>query len=79
MAASYSILTPSELFLLLMKLRLGLTHKDLTFRFNVSAGTVLRIFHEWLEVMVRELQCLIHWLSRKELRKHPSSDVLGAS
>lgn len=60
----------AQFSLLLNKLCLGLTHKDLEFSFNVSAGTVTRVFHEWLEVMARELQCLIHWPSRKELRRN---------
>lgn len=65
-----SALSPTDQFLMvLMKLRLGLHHQDLAYRFNVSCGTVSKIFHDWLDVMARELQCLIRWPSRKEIRR----------
>ncbi|XP_064185972.1 THAP domain-containing protein 5-like [Anguilla rostrata] len=68
--ASSTILTlPEQFLVVLMKLRLGLTHQDLAFRFRVSCGTVSNIFHEWLEVMAKELQCLVRWPSRKYIRR----------
>ncbi len=69
--ASSTILTlPEQFLLVLMKLSLGLTHQDLAFRFRVSRGTVSNIFHEWLDVMAKELQCLVRWPSRKEIRRN---------
>uniref|UniRef100_A0A672P1W6 DDE Tnp4 domain-containing protein n=1 Tax=Sinocyclocheilus grahami TaxID=75366 RepID=A0A672P1W6_SINGR len=69
--ASSTILTlPEQFLVVLMKLRLGLTHQDLAFRFKVSCGTVSNIFHEWLDVMAKELQCLVQWPSRKEIRRN---------
>lgn len=69
--ASSTILTlPEQFLVVLMKLRLGLTHQDLAFRFRVSCGTVSNIFHEWLNVMAKELQCLVRWPSRKEIRRN---------
>uniref|UniRef100_A0A671NGZ9 DDE Tnp4 domain-containing protein n=1 Tax=Sinocyclocheilus anshuiensis TaxID=1608454 RepID=A0A671NGZ9_9TELE len=69
--ASSTILTlPEQFLVVLMKLRLGLTHQDLAFRFKVSCGTVSNIFHEWLDVMAKELQCLVRWPSRKEIRRN---------
>uniref|UniRef100_A0A673FQF5 THAP-type domain-containing protein n=1 Tax=Sinocyclocheilus rhinocerous TaxID=307959 RepID=A0A673FQF5_9TELE len=69
--ASSTILTlPEQFLVVLMKLRLGLTHQDLAFRFKVSCGTVSNIFHEWLNVMAKELQCLVRWPSRKEIRRN---------
>ena len=69
--ASSTILTHPEQFLVvLMKLRLVLTHQDLGFSFRVSCGTVSYIFHEWLEVMAKEFQCLVRWPSRKDIRRN---------
>lgn len=43
-------LSPSEeILLVLMKLRLNLEHKNLAYRFHISAGTVTIIFHKWLK------------------------------
>ncbi|XP_035252910.1 uncharacterized protein LOC118216022 [Anguilla anguilla] len=70
--ASSTILTlPEQFLVVLLKLRLSLTHQDLAFRFRVSCGTVSNIFHEWLEVMGKELQCLVRWPSRKDIRRNP--------
>lgn len=66
-----ALLPPAEHFLMaLMKLRLGLTHQDLAFRFNIHICTVAYIFHGWLDVMSRELQYLIHWPPRKEIKQN---------
>uniref|UniRef100_A0A672T434 THAP-type domain-containing protein n=1 Tax=Sinocyclocheilus grahami TaxID=75366 RepID=A0A672T434_SINGR len=69
--ASSTILTlPEQFLVVLMKLCLGLTHQDLAFCFKMSCGTVSNIFHEWLDVMAKELQCLVRWPSRKEIRRN---------
>ncbi|XP_049459235.1 uncharacterized protein LOC125905337 [Epinephelus fuscoguttatus] len=65
-----STVTPEkQLFAVLTKLRLGLTHQDLAYRFNSSCGTISAIFHDWLHVMSERLQCLICWPSREHVRK----------
>ncbi|XP_051967679.1 uncharacterized protein LOC127632892 isoform X1 [Xyrauchen texanus] len=72
--ASSTIFTlPEQFLVVLIKLRLGLTHQDLAFRFRVSCGTVSNIFHEWLDVMAKELQCLVRWPSRKDIRRNLST------
>lgn len=59
-----------QLLAVLMKLRLGLTHQDLSYRFNCSCGAISVIFHDWLHVMSVRLHCLIHWPSRELVRKN---------
>ncbi len=53
--------TALQFYLVLMKLRLGLTHKDLAFRFHCSCATISTIFHEWLNIMAQRFTSLIHW------------------
>ncbi|XP_077104692.1 uncharacterized protein LOC143757589 [Siphateles boraxobius] len=65
-----SLPTPLQFYLVLMKLRLGLTHEDLAFRFNCSCATISAIFHDWLNVMTQRFSFLIHWPSREEIKKN---------
>jgi len=62
--------TPLQFYLVLMKLRLGLTHKDLAFRFHCSCATISAIFHDWLNVMTQRFSSLIRWPSREEIKKN---------
>ncbi len=62
--------TALQFYLVLMKLRLGLTHKDLAFRFHCSCATISAIFHEWLNIMAQRFTSLIHWPSREEIKKN---------
>ncbi len=65
-ASSTILILPEQFLVVLMKLSLGLTYQYLAFfRFRVNCGTVSNIFHEWLDVMAKELQCLVRWPSRK--------------
>jgi len=50
-----------ELDLVLIKLRLGVPHQDLAYRFNVSRTVVSRIIVSWLTVMDVTLSPLISW------------------
>ena len=43
---------------MLVKLRLGIPHKDLAYRMNVSESPVGRIFCRWIDVMSSELNAL---------------------
>ncbi|KAG1937144.1 uncharacterized protein LOC120461878 [Pimephales promelas] len=62
--------TPLQFYLVLMKLRLGLTHNDLALRFHCTCATISAIFHDWLNVMTQRLSSLIHWPSREDIRKN---------
>uniref|UniRef100_A0A673L1Z4 DDE Tnp4 domain-containing protein n=1 Tax=Sinocyclocheilus rhinocerous TaxID=307959 RepID=A0A673L1Z4_9TELE len=62
--------TALQFYLVLMKLRLGLTHKDLAFRFHCSCATISTIFHDWLNIMAQRFTSLIHWPSREEIKKN---------
>ncbi|XP_073687189.1 uncharacterized protein [Garra rufa] len=62
--------TDLQFYLVLMKLRLGLTHKDLAFRFHCSCATISTIFHDWLNIMSQRFSSLIHWPSREEIKNN---------
>ncbi len=75
LTSAWSPRTPSpptalQFYLVLMKLRLGLTHKDLAFRFHCSCATISAIFHDWLNIMAQRFSSLIHWPSREEIKKN---------
>ena len=58
-----------QFLLVLMKLRTGFPNKELAYRFEISPGRVSQIFHEWVDVMVRELNQLIVWPDRQMIWK----------
>lgn len=58
----------NQLLMVLMKLRLGLTFQDLAQRFQISLSSVSGIFHEWLNILSRELKQLIVWPDQEILR-----------
>ena len=58
--------TRNELFLTLVRLRLGLTELDLAFRFKVSQSTVSNIWSTWIPFLGKELQPLIFWPTQEQ-------------
>lgn len=58
-----------EFVLVLIKLRLGVPHQDLAYRFNVSRTVVSRIIVSWLTVMDVTLSPLISWPDREQLQR----------
>ena len=58
-----------EMVMVLMKLRLSVSHQDLAYRFGVSQSTVSRTFAHWLLIMDVRLSPLIRWPEREELWK----------
>ena len=44
-------------------------NKELCYRFEISPGRVSQIFHEWIDVMARELSQLIVWPDQKMIWK----------
>ena len=57
-----------EFMITLMKLRLNPPMQDLAFRFSISCSTVQRIFHKWMTILDVQLQPLITWPDREDLR-----------
>ena len=60
----------SHLLLVLMKIRLGVTNKDLAYRFRINYGMVSKIYCSWLVILSKALRPLIVWPSRGALRQH---------
>ena len=60
----------SHLLLVLMKIRLGNTNKDLAYQFRINYGMVSKIYRSWLVILSKALQPLIFWPSRGALRQH---------
>ena len=58
-----------EFLLVLMKLRLGVPHKDLASRFKKRENAVSEIFHKWIDVLSVELKCLISWPDDEKLHQ----------
>lgn len=55
-------LSPRDhILLVLMKLKLAVPNKDLAYRFGVTPNRISQIFHEWIDIMSRELKQLIKW------------------
>lgn len=54
----------NQLFLVLIKLRLGLFHRHIGDLFNISTSTVSRIFSSWIDFMYLQLMELTIWQSR---------------
>ena len=59
-----------HLLLVLMKLKLGLLHTDLTFRFGLELCDVSRIYSKWVKALSRAMKFLIIWPDRQALRKN---------
>ena len=59
-----------ELFLVMVRLRIGALVEDLAFRFQISVSLVTSIFFTWVRLMSHEFQGLIVWSSRENVRKH---------
>ena len=59
----------SELLLVLMKLRLGLTNEFLADLFEISPTTCSQIFNTWIKMLATELQPLIFWPDKGMIKK----------
>ncbi|XP_065647697.1 uncharacterized protein LOC136077086 [Hydra vulgaris] len=58
--------TKTAMFLVLVKLRLGLTDNDLAFRFKISQSLVSNILNTWIPFMSLLLKDFIHWPTKEE-------------
>ena len=52
------------MFLVLVRLRLGLLYNDISVRFNLSLSAVARIVQKWIDIMYQRLSFLIAWPER---------------
>ena len=59
-----------QVLLVLTKIRVGVTNKDLVYRFRINYGMVSKICHNWLVILSKALQPLIVWPSRGALHQH---------
>ncbi|CAN7995181.1 unnamed protein product [Ixodes pacificus] len=67
-AGRLSILSSKDqLFLLLVRLRLGLFERDLAYRFRVSTATVSKICITWISYLYLHLGQIPLWLTREEV------------
>ena len=63
------LLSPEEeLFLCLVRLRLGLLERDIAHRFNISVSQVSRIWVTWLDFLYRRLRSIPIWPSQEFVR-----------
>ncbi|CAN7987258.1 unnamed protein product [Ixodes hexagonus] len=74
-----------ELFLVLVRLRLGLLERDLAFRFGISTSTVSRLCITWISYLYQHLGHFSLWLTRQEVdeamppafrEKYPTTRVI---
>lgn len=56
-----------QLFLVLVRLRLGLFERDLAYRFKVSVATVSRICTTWISFIYLQVGQMDLWVSREEV------------
>lgn len=56
-----------EFLLVLMRLRLGLTNKDLADRFNISESLASSIFQTWLTPMSKIIGAMVYWPPKEEI------------
>ena len=52
-----------------MELFFDLLQQDLAIRFGISTGNVSQIFITWTKLLSQELDVLIIWPSRQQIRK----------
>ena len=64
-----SLTLEDHLLVVLMKLQLGLTNKDIVFRFNVNQSDISTMLRSWLPVMSQVSKPLIKWPSKHAVLK----------
>ena len=60
-----------------MKLRLGLLHKDIAYRFNVGDYIISKVVRNWIKPLASSLQNLIVWPDRGIIRQNLPSSFKG--
>ena len=70
----YKMDIPDQILLVLIRLRIALTFRDIGRRFSISHQLASNIFNSWIDIMAKELSPCITWLPRETIRKSlPSS------
>lgn len=67
---SHGLNVGDQFLLVLMKLRLAVPNQDLACRFGIIPSRVSQLFHQWIDVMSRELEQLIKWPHHEIVQKH---------
>ncbi|XP_022800958.1 uncharacterized protein LOC111338708 [Stylophora pistillata] len=76
-AARIAKLTPEELFMVLERLRVGLTITDLSLRFGISESSLTTIFTSWINVLFFHLKDLCEMDGKaKQFSKFPCLKVI---
>lgn len=56
-----------EFLMTMMRLRLGIMHEDLAWRFSVSSSRVSQVIITWIKLLSKEMSCLIVWPSKEQV------------
>lgn len=59
-----------EMFLTLVRIRLGLLEEDLAFRFGMSQSSISSITRTWCSFLAKELFTFIHWPTQEENKRY---------
>ena len=59
-----------HLLIVLVKLRLGILHKDIAYRFGFSEVVISRVFRSWLPGLAKALDFLIIWPGKEALMEN---------
>ena len=59
-----------EFLMVMMRLRMGLSVEDVSFRFQVATGLASSVFQTWIRLMRKELSWLIIWPSKAATKKN---------
>jgi hypothetical protein len=59
-----------HLMIVLIKLRLGITNKDISYRFQIPICYVSRVLRNWLPIMSRVMKTLIKWPSKQSIKNN---------
>ena len=64
MLTDCGLLTDDQFLLVLMKLKLAVPNQDLAYRFGIHVTKVSKIFHQWIDIMSREMKQFVCWPDR---------------
>lgn len=67
---SLKLTMDDHLFIVLIKLKLGLTNKDIAYRFDVSFSLVSKIYRQWLPILALYLKKYIIWPGKPAQRRN---------